>query len=84
MVKVEAERDCEPTIFLLTPQSTGEKRINVYIDQFGRNILTRAFQVKVVADLAACKRCRASRSTRSQWNRLCEARMRRRPIWSCG
>jgi len=53
VVKVEADRDCEPTIFLLTPQSTGEKRINVYIDQFGRNILTRAFQVKVVADLAA-------------------------------
>ena len=53
VVKVEAERDCEPTIFLLTPQSTGEKRINVYIDQFGRNILTRAFQVQVVADLGA-------------------------------
>ena len=53
VVKVEAERDCEPAIFLLAPQSTGEKRINVYIDQFGRNILTRAFQVKVVADLAA-------------------------------
>lgn len=53
VVKVEAERDCEPAIFLLTPQSTGEKRINVYIDQFGRNILTRAFQVEVVADLAA-------------------------------
>ena len=53
VVKVEAERDCEPAIFLLTPQSTGEKRINVYIDQFGRNILTRAFQVKVVVDLTA-------------------------------
>ncbi|MCU0501922.1 MAG: CHAT domain-containing protein, partial [Anaerolineae bacterium] len=53
VVKVEADRDCEPAIFLLAPQSTGEKRINVYIDQFGRNILTRAFQVKVVADLAA-------------------------------
>ena len=52
VVKVEAERDCEPTIFLLAPQSTGEKRINVYIDQFGRNILTRAFQVMVVAELA--------------------------------
>ena len=52
VVKVEAERDCEPAIFLLAPQSTGDKRINVYIDQFGRNILTRAIQVKVVADLA--------------------------------
>ena len=55
VVKVEAERDCEPAIFLLTPQATGEKRINVYIDQFGRNILTQAFQVKVVADLAAVR-----------------------------
>ena len=53
VVKVAADRDCEPAIFLLTPQSAGDKRINVYIDQFGRNILTRAFQVKVVGDLAA-------------------------------
>jgi hypothetical protein len=53
VVKVQADRDCEPAIFLLTPQSTGVKRINVYIDQFGRNIFTGAFQVAVVADLAA-------------------------------
>ena len=84
VVKVEAERDCEPTIFLLTPQSTGEKRINVYIDQFGRNILTRAFQVKVVADLAAVQALPSVAVTRSLWNRPCGARPRRRPIWSCG
>lgn len=53
VVKVMGEADCEPAVFLLTPQSAGEKRINVYIDQFGRNILTRMFRVTVAADLAA-------------------------------
>jgi hypothetical protein len=53
IVKVEAERDCEPVVFLLTPQSAGEKRITVFIDQFGRNLLMQSFQVKVVADLSA-------------------------------
>jgi hypothetical protein len=52
VVTVAADRDCEPAVFLLTPQSVGDRRINVYVDQFGRNILTRAFQVKVVADLS--------------------------------
>ena len=55
VVKVAADQDCEPVVFMLTPQSVGDKRINIYIDQFGRNILTRAFQVQVVADLAAVR-----------------------------
>ncbi|MEJ5199537.1 MAG: CHAT domain-containing protein, partial [Anaerolineae bacterium] len=53
IVKVEAGRDCEPVVFLLTPRSVGDKRITVFIDQFGRNLLTQSFQVKVVADLSA-------------------------------
>ncbi len=53
VVKVQAERDCEPVVFLLTPQSVGEKRINIYVEQFGRNILTQAIQVRVVAELGA-------------------------------
>ena len=53
IVKVEAERDCEPVVFLLSPQSSGDKRINIYIDQFGRNILTQAIQTQVVAEAAA-------------------------------
>lgn len=53
IVKVEAERDCEPVVFLLTPQSAGDKRITIFIDQFGRNLLMQSLQVKVVADLSA-------------------------------
>jgi len=53
IVKVEAERDCEPVVFLLTPQSVGAKRINIYVDQFGRNILTQAIETTVVAEAAA-------------------------------
>lgn len=53
IVKVEPERDCEPVVFLLTPQSVGAKRIHIYIDQFGRNILTQAIQVQVAADLSS-------------------------------
>ena len=30
IVSVQPERDCEPVVFLLTPQSVGEKRINIY------------------------------------------------------
>ncbi len=53
VVSVQPNRDCEPVVFLLTPQSVGEKCIHIYIDQFGRNILAQQFQVRVVADLAA-------------------------------
>ncbi|MCX7671026.1 MAG: CHAT domain-containing protein, partial [Anaerolineae bacterium] len=53
IVKVEAERDCEPVVFLLTPRAVGDKRITIFMDQFGRNLLTQSFQVKVVADLSA-------------------------------
>ncbi len=53
IVQVQPDRDCEPVVFLLTPQSVGEKCVHIYIDQFGRNILTQQFQVRVVADLAA-------------------------------
>jgi hypothetical protein len=53
VVTVQPDRDCEPVVFLLTPQSVGEKRINVAIDQFGRTILTQAIQVRVVAALDA-------------------------------
>ncbi|MGC8782329.1 MAG: CHAT domain-containing protein, partial [Anaerolineae bacterium] len=53
VVRVEPERDCEPVVFLLTPRSAGDKRITIFIDQFGRNLLTQSFQVKVVADLSA-------------------------------
>ena len=84
VVKVEAERDCEPTIFLLTPQSTGEKRINVYIDQFGRNILTRAFQVQVVADLAAVQALPTVAVDSQPVESPVRGARRRRPIWSCG
>jgi hypothetical protein len=53
VVKVAPERDCEPVVFLLSPQSVGAKRINIHIDQFGRNILTQAIETTVVAEAAA-------------------------------
>ncbi|MDQ1300139.1 MAG: hypothetical protein QG637_56, partial [Chloroflexota bacterium] len=53
IVKAQAERDCEPVVFLLTPQSVGEKRINIYVEQFGHILLAQPIQVRVVAALDA-------------------------------
>ncbi len=52
-VKIEKERDCEPLVFFLKPQSAGMKRISVDFEQFSRRILTVSFEVEVVRDAAA-------------------------------
>lgn len=54
-VQVLRERDCEPLIFFLKPQSAGPKRISVDFEQFSRRLVTIAFEVEVVADAAALK-----------------------------
>lgn len=54
-VKIEKERDCEPLIFFLRPQSAGKKRVSVDFEQFGRRILTVSFEAEVVEDAAAMK-----------------------------
>jgi hypothetical protein len=51
-VKVEEERDCEPAVFFLNPQTPGRKRIAIDVYQFSRNITTLAFETDV-ADQAA-------------------------------
>ncbi len=54
-VQVLKERDCEPLIFFLKPQSAGVKRISVDFEQFNRRLVTIAFEAEVVDDAAALK-----------------------------
>ena len=55
VVQVQKERDCEPLIFFLTPQSTGVKRISLDFYQDDRAILNLPFDTEVVADLSQVK-----------------------------
>jgi hypothetical protein len=52
-VEVAGDRDGEPLVFFLDPQSAGKKQIQLSFRQFGRDIQTLAFQTEVVADAAA-------------------------------
>lgn len=54
-VQVLRDRDCEPLIFFLKPQSAGPKCISVDFEQFGRRLVTVAFEAEVVDDAAALK-----------------------------
>ncbi len=47
-VRVEADRDCEPVIFFLDPQTPGRKRIGIDVYQFDRHIAMLAFETEVV------------------------------------
>jgi hypothetical protein len=52
-VQVVKDRDCEPLVFFLTPESAGQKRICVDLEQFERRIATITFTTEVVAEAAA-------------------------------
>lgn len=54
-VQVLRDRDCEPLIFFLEPQSAGPKCISVDFEQFSRRLVTVAFEAEVVDDAAALK-----------------------------
>ncbi len=54
-VEVLRERDCEPLIFFLKPQSAGVKRISVDFEQYDRRLVTIDFEAEVVDDAAALK-----------------------------
>ena len=49
-VEVGCDCDCEPIVFLLTPQTEGRHRMRVDLYQFKRNLLSLAFDVDVTAD----------------------------------
>jgi hypothetical protein len=49
-VKVERERDCEPLIFFLKPESLGQKTISLDFRQFGVSIFTCSFTAEVVSE----------------------------------
>lgn len=51
-VQVWEDRDCEPLVFFLTPQSAGVKRISLDFYQEDRPILNLLFDTEVVADLS--------------------------------
>jgi hypothetical protein len=54
-VRVESDRDCEPVVFFLTPQSVGSKRISVDVYQLNRHVASLAFETEVVAQAAFSK-----------------------------
>ncbi len=54
-VQVLKERDCEPLVFFLKPQTAGPRRISVDFEQFGRRLVTLAFGVEIVDDVNAMK-----------------------------
>ncbi|MCX6033322.1 MAG: CHAT domain-containing protein [Chloroflexi bacterium] len=54
-VRVEPDRDCEPVVFFLTPQSAGSKRISIDVYQFNRQAASLAFETEVVAQGALSK-----------------------------
>ena len=49
-VKVERERDCEPLIFFLKPESVGPKTISLDFRQFGISIFAFSFTTEVVSE----------------------------------
>jgi hypothetical protein len=49
-VKVERERDCEPLVFFLKPESLGQKTISLDFRQFGVSIFTCSFTAEVVSE----------------------------------
>ena len=51
-VKVERERDCEPLIFFLKPESVGQKTISLDFRQFGVSLFTCSFTAEVVSEEA--------------------------------
>ena len=51
-VKVERERDCEPLVFFLKPESLGPKTISLDFRQFGVSIFTCSFTAEVVSEEA--------------------------------
>jgi hypothetical protein len=60
IVTVEPDRDSEPVVFFLTPQSAGCKRISVDVFQLNRQIATLAFETEVVEQGAFTKPDRAT------------------------
>ena len=52
VVRVESERDCEPVVFFLDPQSPGRKKISIDVYQFDRRLVTLAFETAVVDQAA--------------------------------
>lgn len=55
-VEVLRERDCEPLVFFLKPQSAGVKRISVDFEQFDRRLVTIDFKTEVLGDAASLTR----------------------------
>jgi hypothetical protein len=51
-VKVERERDCEPLVFFLKPESLGVKTVSLDFRQFGVSIFTSSFTAEVVSEEA--------------------------------
>jgi hypothetical protein len=51
-VKVERERDCEPLVFFLKPESLGQKTISLDFRQFGVSLFTCSFTAEVVSEKA--------------------------------
>jgi hypothetical protein len=51
-VKVERERDCEPLVFFLKPESVGQKTLSLDFRQFGVSIFTCSFTAEVVSEEA--------------------------------
>jgi hypothetical protein len=51
-VKVERQRDCEPLVFFLKPESLGQKTISLDFRQFGVSIFTSSFTAEVVSEEA--------------------------------
>ncbi len=51
-VKVERERDCEPLVFFLKPESLGPKTISLDFRQFSVSIFTCSFTAEVVSEEA--------------------------------
>ncbi|PKO22149.1 MAG: hypothetical protein CVU38_10920 [Chloroflexi bacterium HGW-Chloroflexi-1] len=52
VVSVAPERDCEPVVFFLDPQSPGRKKISIDVYQFDRRLVTLAFETDVVDQVA--------------------------------
>ena len=51
-VKVERDRDCEPLVFFLKPESVGQKTISLDFRQFGVSLFTCSFTAEVVSEEA--------------------------------
>lgn len=51
-VKVDPQRDCEPLVFFLQPETVGPKTISLDFRQFGVGIFTCSFTTEVVSEEA--------------------------------